>query len=201
MLHGRRGRLTRPGAADRHESREADGHRHRAERLKPFGDEPPKYLTGELHAAPLDEGGVEGVLLEGLLLAYRFALPLVRHGIVGVSPHLLVQLLARLSEPFPELRELDAAELGHGPDALLLKNSLRLWPDPWDDPDPQPVQESLHLVGPHHGQTVRLPEVRRDLRHELVRSDADRAGQSLALEDRSLQRPRVRFAPLHPAEG
>ena len=97
--------------------------------------------------------------------------------------------------------ELDAPEVGHGPDPLAVEHGLALRADPRNHPDPERIEEALHVLGPHDGQAIRLPEVRGDLRHELVRPDADRAGQPLALEDLRLESSGMGFAALHRAEG
>ena len=73
---------------------------------------------------------------------------------------------------------------------LLVEKRLRLGADPGNDPDPQRVEEPpAPSSGAHDGQAVRLLEVRGDLGDELVRPDADRAGETFADKDVRLEHP------------
>ena len=69
---------------------------------------------------------------------------------------------------------------------------LRLRTDAGNDAHGHRIEERLHRVGRDHRQTVRLLDVGRDLRDELVRPDADRAREPFALDDLGLQRASVR---------
>ena len=62
------------------------------------------------------------------------------------------------------------------------------------------IDKRLRILGPDDGQAIRLPEVGRDLRDELVRPETDRAGEALLREDLHLQPPDMALGPVQVAE-
>ena len=82
----------------------------------------------------------------------------------------------------------------------LLEGGLALRADARNPPDRERVEKRLDRLRLHDRQPVGLLEVRGDLGDELVRPDADRAGEALALDDLGLHRPRVDGRALEVAE-
>ena len=87
------------------------------------------------------------------------------------------------------------------PDPPLVQGGLALRADARNPPDRERVEKRLDRFRSHDRQPVGLLEVRGDLGDELVRPDADRAGESLALDDLGLHRPRVDGRALEVAKG
>src|SRR5690242_2171892 len=75
LVEAREGRLAGSGPADREEPREAYGNGHGPKSLEPIGDEALEHGRGQRARSAQDEGGIEAVDLEGLLLSDRLALP------------------------------------------------------------------------------------------------------------------------------
>src|SRR5262245_52868781 len=105
-------------ARQRPEVSEAHGDRDGPAGAKALALEPREGLARQPAHALEDEGGVQRVHLERLLLADRLRLPLVRDGAVGKTAGLRVEILAPAAEPLRQLSHLDGGEVADGADAV-----------------------------------------------------------------------------------
>src|SRR5512132_3059365 len=137
----RHGLPRRVRAGHRAKMREAHGDGDGAEGAEALASHPREDLAGQRPHALRDEGGVERVHLEGLLLADRFRLPLVGDRAVRESARLGVEILAPAAEPFGELVTLERAEVANGANAPPIELGLRLRADAGDDANAQRVEE------------------------------------------------------------
>src|SRR5207249_8431800 len=178
-------------ASQRPEVREPDGDRDSPAGAEALPLESREDLACQSPNPLQDEVGVERVHLEGLLLADRFRLPVVRDDAVGEPARLGVEILAPAAEPLDELADLEPTKVADGTDVPLVQLRLGLGADPGDDADAHRIEKRLNLVGRDHRLATGLADVRGCLRHELVGAEADRAREPLAFGDLALERARA----------
>src|SRR5207245_7594301 len=101
----------RVGAGQRAEVGEADGDGDGAKRAKALAPEAHEDLAGEGPNALEDEGRIQRVHLERLLLADRLRLPLVGDEAIGEPVGPGVEGLAPAAKPLRELSDLESAQV------------------------------------------------------------------------------------------
>ena len=93
-------------------------------------------------------------------------------------------------EQFHEVLAVEPLQVSNRLEAELLQPIPGLWSDAEDLSDGEGLEELDDVVGLDDGQSVRLLEIRCDLRRGLRRRDPDRTGESLLLPDGGLDPPR-----------
>jgi len=132
----------------------------------------------------VDLDGVVDVVLEGLVAADALLAlhPLHRAGVT--APREVVEVTPRGVAQAPhQRRQRGVGDVGDGTQAQPHEGLLGALPHPPQGADGQLLHERHDLVAGHDDHAVGLGEAGGDLRHELRRRDADRAGDALLVVD------------------
>src|SRR5262245_53140144 len=130
---------------------------------------------------------VSGIRLESFLLAKGFSRPFVGYFRIIDAADLFEQACSPFAKPLCQRRLRNLAQIRNAPKILLVKEALALGADPGDDSKGKRVQKVGDLHRLDDGQTVRLLPARGDFGDKLVGSDTDRAAESLAVTNLSLE--------------
>ena len=161
--------------------------------LDPAAAQTRRDPIGERQELPPHRPPIAQVVVVGVLVADRLRLAFRLDGAVVDPAGQFVQVLPVRAERSHQRLPRRAAQIPDRPDPPSEELLLRHLPHPPQLPHGKRVEKRLLSSGGNDREAVRLPQIRRDLREELVRRNAGGNGQPRLFPDRRLDLARHFF--------